>query len=182
MSDGRLRELERRWLETGSPQDRRAYEQARRRAGLPRLVVRHYIDPVHHGLLNENGEFSLSKNDGWHHMGGGGIRSLCNVHIWPRDYHTLRKSCFYTEDESEVTCKTCLRVLSKPRFRTHYAPGSKATGAGIPVCGRNDSDKFSVKLSHQMRGVTCPACKLIMQRGRRAARRTFSHGHAYIEM
>jgi hypothetical protein len=186
MSDQRLRQLERRWMETGAKEDRRAYARARKQAGLPPLpreCIRHYINPDHHGHLKEDGTFDLSERQA--RAGRNRIHSVCAVELWPRElYHrslwgpTMRKTVFYTEDPDEVTCKTCLKSINKSdervRHRTHYAPGSKGgRERGVkptPVCGRNDSDKFTETFSWTMRDVNCPTCHRIMAQGRRRTR------------
>jgi hypothetical protein len=185
MSDRQLRELERRWMETGSPEDRKVYAKARKRAGLenlPREVIRHFVRDVQHGVCNSVGKISLPKDR------QNLVLASCSVELWPRlgaeghGYHrTMKKTVFYTEDPEEVTCKRCLKVYNKlpegVRRRMHYAPGSKCAPRDelrervvVPVCGRNDSDRFMESFSHSMREVNCPACRRIMERGRRRPR------------
>lgn len=176
MSDRRLRELERRWHESGSTQDRRAYEAARRRAGLPRLVVRHYIHPDAHGVVGEGGKIDARLvATGTHTSYTRLVYSLCGVELFPRAHGTFRKNCYYTESTNEVTCKTCLRSLNKPekrvRYRTHYAPGCMGDSAPVPVCRRDDSEKFKQNYSHTMVDVNCPVCHRIMRKGARLPRR-----------
>jgi len=194
MSDRRLRELERRWNESDSPEDRKNYDMARKRMGLTRLprdVVRHYVEVAKHGICGPDGLIA-SRLDNWtsYRPGRDKVSSACSVELWPRDLYsrlrgwktTLRKEVFYTEDTEEVTCKKCLQFIDKPAYknrRKHYAPGSKIgvirDDAGqlvvTPVCGRDDSEKFEETYCHTMAGVNCPSCKRIMCRGRIASRR-----------
>ena len=187
MSDVRLREFERCWIEAGTPEAREAYNRELVRMGLPKLpreVVRHYVKDELHGNLGPDGKFDINVAHARQrtHV----ITSRCNVELWPREAgwpgyrSTMRKNIYYTEDEDEVTCKSCIRSLAKPDKRIyrreHYAPGSMsllANGKEVldPVCGRNDSARFEETFSYNMRSVTCPACKRIMTRGRRRARR-----------
>ncbi len=180
MSDRRLRELERRLLETGSEEDRKAYIIARKRAGLPDLpreVVRHYIDDGYHGHLGADGKFIVADIGRQGLVRPMRVTSRCSVELWPREtddgWCRRWKKVFCTEDPTEVTCKTCLKSLNKPdqriRRRVHYAPCSKVS-ATPPVCGRNDSDSFQESFSWTMRDVTCPVCKRIMAGGRRSPR------------
>lgn len=188
MSDRRLRDLERRWQETGTKQDRKAYNRERVRAGLPPLpreVIRHYVDKNDHGLLGSDGRVDLPKRE----VNTRRVLSTCGNELWPRNlrhthYPTFRKEIHYTEDADEVTCKLCLRTMAKEArggksVRTHYAPGSRYGRergiTPIPVCGRNDSDKFMETFSWTMREVNCPACKRHMQPGQRRSRRPRSH-------
>jgi len=181
MSDRRLRELERRWMETGDHNDRRAYNQARVRSGLPKLpreVIRHYIDEDQHGHL-EGGKFSLS--DVVARRRSTVILSTCKTELWPREIgqiglrSTFRKNIYFTEDRDEVTCKRCLATLNKPAerayYRTHYAPGSKDRSTSEWVCGGVDGPRFVSTVSYTMRTVNCPRCKRVMERGRRQTRR-----------
>lgn len=194
MSDLRLRELERRWLETGSKEDRKAYAAARRRAGLPpppRTCIRHYVRTEDHGDVGPDGKFDLvyeakSGRYPWDHDGEKKVYAACSVELWPRNLRaiargwdpTMKKEVFYTEDPDEVTCKTCLKIINKPQDRelrrTHYAPGSRGLpkgGQGVrPVCGRNDSDKFTETFAWRMADVNCPACKKVMAKGKRRSR------------
>lgn len=185
MTDDRLRRLERAWLETGDIEDRKALDRERARVGLPslpRLSIVHYIDDPWHGRLDGDGKLiSGAGRERWPT-----IKARCSVELWPRDllkaFATMRKVVHYTEDPAEVTCKTCSKSLNKPDkpdrqifYRTHYAPGSKdGRDRGItpvPVCGRDDSDKFTQTFTWRMLEMNCPACKRIMERGRRASRR-----------
>ena len=86
MSDRRLRELERRWKESGSPEDRKPYAKALKQAGqpkLPRLVIRHYIKPEDHGVCGPDGKIdrSLSADQHGYSYGGypGRIEATCSV-------------------------------------------------------------------------------------------------------
>ena len=124
MSDRRLRELERRWKESGAKADRKAYAVARKRMGLPKLpreVIRHYIAHDKHGCLNAEGkiEFDRSRVGRFHQ-----VHALCSVQLWPRDgasgygyARTMRKNIYYTEDQDEVTCKSCIKSLNMPDKR-----------------------------------------------------------------
>jgi len=184
MSDRRLRELERAWNESGSTQDQRRYELELKRAGLPRLVIRHYVTVEEHGHCGPDGEFDIEfKFDGGWPIRPNTINAACSVELWPRNAQaaargwaqTLKK-VYYTEDPALVTCKTCIGSINKPAVRLykreHYAPGSGlAPGSAVAVCGRDDSHRFEETFSHSMRGVTCPACKRIMKKGRRSPRR-----------
>ena len=184
MGDERLRELERRWQESGTKEDRKAYERERIRAGLgrlPRERIVHYVTEDRHGLVGPGGTILLSKKD----VGKEDrVLSQCGNELWPRNlrheyYPSFRKNIYYTEDPDDVTCKSCRRSMDKPaervRYRTHYAPGSKdGRKRGItpvPVCGRNDSDRFTETHSWRMAEVNCPACRRIMKMGRRASRK-----------
>ena len=173
MADERLRSLERA-AAAGDPDAAQALERHSKRAGI-RLVVRHYIQEEHHGAVGSSGKIELNASGpGWP-IRADRIYSKCGVELWPRTGGFYRKKCHYTEHPEEVTCKTCLRSMSKPekrvRYRTHYAPGSRGRRSNNPVCGRDDSDKFEQTISWSMRGVNCPTCKLIMQKGRRRSRR-----------
>lgn len=187
MSDRRLRELERRWAESGTKEDRKTYDKVRQRMGLPKLpreVIRHYVQTSQHGHCGDDGKFDIeydATKGGWP-IKASKIHSVCAVELWPRDIYwrsrgfdsTMRKEIFYTEDPDEVTCKTCIRSINKPDKRTyrriHYAPGT-ATGAARPaVCGTEGDPKFDESQSHTMNAVTCPACRRIMYRGRRRSR------------
>ena len=198
MSDRRLRELERRWTESGSQEDRKAYDQARKRVGLsklPREVIRHYIANELHGNCGPDGLFDIESDDLTAvAMVSKRIHAACSVELWPRNLvaaqrgsdQTMKKNVYYTEDPEDVTCKTCVKSINKPDKRvykrTHYAPGSKmlpVNGEEVPEprCGRNDSNRFEESFSYDMRHVTCPACKRIMTFGRRRARRPRGLAH-----
>jgi hypothetical protein len=165
-------------------EDRNAYERERIRAGigkLPRLCIRHYIRPESHGCLDKDGKFDVdvaNSTAGTHAFGyrSRGIYASCGSELWPRNdyYGTRKKTIHFTEDKDAVTCKTCLASINKPDKRVyrrcHYAPGSK-TKEPVPVCGRNDSGKFEESFSYTMRDVNCPACRRIMEQGRRRPRR-----------
>jgi len=185
MSDRRLRELERRYQASGDQADRNAWEAEHIRAGLgklPRLVIRHYIDEEHHGCCNSAGAIDIKvdrKSGGWpYHTSK--IRAKCSVELWPRDlvydrYSPRMKKVFYTEDPHDVTCKRCLASINKldvrVRRRVHYAPGSKGAAHQLPVCGRDDSVMFAEEFTWNLRKtISCPACRRIMQKGRRQTR------------
>lgn len=182
MSDDRLRRLERRWHATGALEDRRAYNAARIRAGLPKLPrtkIVHYINEEQHGYLKD-GKVDLGEDTARRRQVV--ITSRCSVELWPRGlgYYGIRmKEVFFTEDVHEVTCKRCLKSLNKPdkrvRYRAHYAPGSRnGRERGITpvsVCGRDDSDRFIQTFTWLMREMSCPACKRIMARGHRRSRK-----------
>lgn len=191
MSDRRLRQLEREWLESGTKVARKRYDLARARAGLPRLpreVIRHYVDEKFHGHVGSDGELDIDLRlvDQLH------VFSACGNELWPRNLRplnqrfgdTFRKVIYYTEDSTDVTCKLCLRSMAKvdrggKSVRTHYAPGSKCPPKGDlarervvrPICGRHDSDKFVETFSWTMREVNCPACKRVMRPGNRRPRK-----------
>lgn len=186
MSDSRLRALERRWHATGTLEDRKAYDAARVRAGLPklpRLKIVHYVDDEFHGHIGPDGDFALTESQARRRSII--VRSRCSVELWPRErwcpgyYKTMKKNVYYTENPEEVTCKTCLKSLNKPdervRYRSHYAPGCwkgrERKITPVPVCGRDDSDKFTQTFTYRMPEVNCPACKRIMKMGRRASRK-----------
>lgn len=182
MSDDRLRLLERRWLSSGALEDRKAYEAARIRAGLealPRLNIVHYVDDKFHGYF-KGGKVDLGEDTARRRQVV--ILSRCSVELWPRGagwYGIKMKPVHHTEIIDEVTCKRCLASLNKPdervRYRSHYAPGSwdgrnrKITPA--PVCGRDDSERFTQTFTYRMTEVNCPACRRIMTMGRRASRK-----------
>jgi len=199
MSDRRLRELERQWHETGSLELRRSYDMARVRAGLPKLpreVIRHYVAEASHGCCDANGKIDrelpgrLASGRWGRFPPDDRVSASCGAELWPRnllaehqglpkEQHTYRKEIFYTEDLDEVTCKSCLRSANKlpdgVKRRTHYAPGSRyGKNQAAPVCSRDDSGKFDESYVWDLRNspsITCPACKRIMERGRRAPRR-----------
>lgn len=186
MSDERLRALERRWMESGSSEDRKAYARERKRSGLPKLpreVIRHFVRDTQHGVCNSIGKISLPKDR------QNLVLASCSVELWPRlgadgyGYsRTMKKEVFYTEDAEEVTCKRCIKSINKlpngVRRRVHYAPGCKnivisddvGERAIVPVCKRDDRDRFKESFSHTMSAVNCPACKRIMAQGRRSPR------------
>jgi hypothetical protein len=187
MSDRRLRELERAWHETGSVEARADYNAALARAGqpkLPRLVIRHYIAPIHHGCVGPSGKIETDYDL---YSTSLRIHATCSVELWPRGLRGPEwagcKELHYTEDPREVTCKTCLRSVNKPdvkvRRRAHYAPGARYRleetneRVVVPVCGRDDSDKFEESFIWDLSSgpLTCPACKRIMQKGQRRSRR-----------
>ena len=196
MSDRQLRELERRWNESGSSEDRKALDRARVRSGLsklPRLVIRHYIAHQHHGNCGPDGLIDLVFNspsgNSWP-VQTHRVHAACSVELWPRNLvaahrgwdQSMKKNIYYTEDPDDVTCKTCIKSINKPDKRvykrSHYAPGSKQPTRGSevnevvarPVCGRDDGARFEESFSYDMRTVNCPACKRVMARGRRRAR------------
>lgn len=185
MSDRQLRELERAWNESGLAEDCRRYDLARRRAGLPRLVIRHYVAVEEHGHCGPDGEFDIKCNfAGWPLPSS--INAACGVELWPRNriaaarsWAQTLKEVYYAEDPTQVTCKTCIGSINKPvqriYKRVHYAPGSRVTdelaGQAEPVCGRDDSVRFKETYSFNMRDVTCPACRRIMRKGHRQSRR-----------
>lgn len=182
MSDRRLRELERLWRETGDLEDRKRFEREHIRAGLgklPRLKIVHYIDDEFHGHLGSDGEFKISKAKARRRSIV--ITSRCAVELFPRGagYGWKMKPVYFTERPVEVTCKTCIKSLNKPdvriRYRTHYAPGSRnGRERGVipvPVCGRDDSEKFTQTFTYRMPEVNCPTCRRIMRKGHRSSRK-----------
>jgi len=193
MSDRRLRELERRYAESNSKEDRKAYAVARKRSGLPklpRLVIRHYVAVESHGHCDVQGEFDIRCDftGGWP-IRADTINAACSVELWPRNrlsaargWAQTLKEVFYTEDVEEVTCKTCVKSINNPKKRiykrAHYVPGSKQASrksgvnevVAIPVCGRDDSKRFEQSYFYTMTNVTCPACRRIMYGGRRRPR------------
>jgi len=176
--------LERAWNESGAVADRRRYEIELKRAGLPRLVIRHYVAVEHHGNCGPDGEFDieLPTSGGWP-IRPDTINAACSVELWPRNliaaargWEQTLKKVYYTEDPALVTCKTCIGSINKPAKRVykrvHYMPGSKVAPSNYAgVCGRDDSDRFEESYSYNMGNVTCPACRRTMKKGRRKPRR-----------
>jgi hypothetical protein len=193
MSDRRLRDLERRWNETGSAEARKAYDRELKRVGappLPRLVIRHYVASYSHGHCGPDGLFDINYTGGGCPIQQDRIHAACSVELWPRNLlaesrgwqQTMKKDIHYTEDPEEVTCKTCLRSINKPvkrvYKRTHYSPGARLAieddvneRTVVPLCGRDDSKRFEETFSYNMGTVNCPACRRIMNKGKRRPRR-----------